>query len=253
MSQFVESLKTVAKLCFERAGIRLDGEIVPRPGQSHQIVTPRATYSPWNLDPVFLETFAVIRPYTLVDLYRCYDLWTLVSQTAKLGRGSLIEVGVWKGGTGAMIAKSAAVCALSDPVYLCDTFTGIVKAGPRDTRYKGSEHSDASRAGVERLLKSLGLQRVHILEGVFPEETGAMIQDQSFRFCHVDVDVYRSAHDVLEWIWPRLVCGAVVVYDDYGFHGCDGVAAHVDEQARLEDRIVLCNLNGHAIIVKTHG
>ena len=43
------------------------------------------------------------------------------------------------------------------------------------------------------------------------------------RYCHIDVDVYQSARDVLEWVWGRLCIGAIVVYDDYGFDGCHGV------------------------------
>ena len=44
--------------------------------------------------------------------------------------------------------------------------------------------------------------------------------------------------------------GGIVVYDDYGFKGCDGITTHVNEQIQLQDRFVIHNLNGHAIIIK---
>ena len=71
------------------------------------------------------------------------------------------------------------------------------------------------------------------------------------RFCHIDVDVYRSARDISEWIWGRLVIGGMIVYDDYGFVGCvDGVTKYIEEQIYLKDRLIIHNLNGHAVVIK---
>lgn len=115
----------------------------------------------------------------------------------------------------------------------------------------GREHADTSARTVERLLASRNLTNARILEGVFPEETGPLVEGSNFRLCHVDMDVYRSARDAAEWLWPRLVPGGMVVYDDYGFEGCAGVTRYVDEQASGPDRVVVRNLNGHAVVVKT--
>jgi O-methyltransferase len=40
------------------------------------------------------------------------------------------------------------------------------------------------------------------------------------------------------------------VYDDYGFEACDGITKYVEEQIACPDRLVMHNLNGHALIVK---
>ncbi len=72
-----------------------------------------------------------------------------------------------------------------------------------------------------------------------------------FRLVHVDVDVYQSAKDVMARIWDRIVPGGIVVYDDYGFKGCEGITRYVNEQVAQPDRLVLHNLNGHAIVIKT--
>jgi O-methyltransferase len=47
-----------------------------------------------------------------------------------------------------------------------------------------------------------------------------------------------------------MVHGGIIVYDDYGFKGCDGITKYVEEQIPREDRLVIHNLNGHAIILK---
>jgi O-methyltransferase len=219
--------------------------------QAYEKVMPAATYSPWNKDGLFNEAYAAIQPYTLVDKYRCFELWSLIAQIAKLQSGSIIEIGVWRGGTGALIAKQAKNCGIEGQIYLCDTFSGVVKAGPKDSVYKGGEHSDATRQVVEKLIfDQMKLDNVKILEGIFPDQTGYELEHMQFRFCHIDVDVYQSAKDVVDWIWDRMVSGGIVVYDDYGTQGCDGITKYVEEQIYTKDRIVIHNLNGHAVIIK---
>ncbi len=160
-----------------------------------------ATYSPWNIDSDFRDTYLKIRDYTLVDVYRCYEIWKLVEQVSKLKEGACIEVGTWKGGTGGIIAKSAELFGIKDNVYLCDTFTGVVKAGNQDSEYVGGEHSDTSKELVEDLLDNiLKVDNVKILQGIFPEETSDQIADEKFRLCHIDVDVYQSSKDAVDWV-----------------------------------------------------
>jgi O-methyltransferase len=206
-------------------------------------VRPAATYSPWRTNEEFSRVYNLIRSNTLVDEYRCYELWLLAKQMDRLS-GSFIEVGVWKGGTGCLLAS-----ATSKPVLLCDTFRGVVKAGPHDTYYKGGEHSDATEEEVRSLASQLGVSdRIKVLRGVFPEDTGLSVKE-SLALCHIDVDVYESARDVYNKIWPLIVRGGVVVFDDYGFQGCEGVACLVNEILSPE-HLFVHNLNGHAILVK---
>jgi O-methyltransferase len=215
----------------------------------YEPVLPHATYAPWRLDKIFEKAYLIVKDYTMVDIYRCYDLWRLVEETAKLS-GALIEVGVWRGGSGALIARKAQAIGIRNNVYLCDTFTGVVKASQKDPAYRGNEHADTSNDMVEEVLGKLGLHNAKILEGVFPEETGKSIDDEVFRFCHIDVDVYESARDVFEWVWPKLVTGGIVVFDDYGFRSCEGVTRFVNDVRSGVDRVFIHNLNGHAVLVK---
>jgi O-methyltransferase len=149
------------------------------------------------------------------------------------------------------MASRAASLGVEDPVYLCDTWEGVVKTTDVDTYYRDGKHDDTSREIVERLVVDMGLSHVELLQGIFPDDTADRIaDDQRFRLCHCDVDVYQSALDVLEWVWPRLETGGMVVFDDYGFPACPGVTKLVDEQRMRADRLVLHNLNGHGIVVK---
>lgn len=215
----------------------------------YEQIRPTSTYAPWLMDVEFQRIWPIVANYSLVDRYRMFELWKLVKQSAKLPLGDLLEVGVWQGGSGATIAVRAAQSCPNARVFLCDTFTGTVKAGELDPNYKDGTHS-VSRDIAEGLFSLLALTNVTVLSGVFPDHTGAGIEDRLFRFVHVDVDIYQSAFDIMEWVWPRLVVGGIVVFDDYGFDHCQGITRLVEDEMSLDDRIVVHNLNGHAIMVK---
>lgn len=216
----------------------------------HAVVVPGATFSPWECDRTFQKVYQRIREYTMVDRYRCYELWQLVAQSAKLS-GALLEVGAWRGGTGALISSRARECGIEDPIYICDTFTGLKKVGIHDPAYVNDLYNDTSVELVQDLYRRLGLRNTHLLPGIFPEETGNQVPEPRFRFCHIDVDVYEGGRGALEWIWGKLVIGGLVVFDDYGFPAPSGITRLVEEQRSAPGRIVVHNLNGHAVLVKT--
>jgi len=233
---------------FERllAVTRLQGQ---DPRIRHQLVVPHATYSPWWTDAAFMRTFEAVRHATLVDIYRLYELWRSVEQVAPV-EGDILEVGVWRGGSGCLIAAGAREHCPDAHVYLCDTFHGVVKAGAPDNEFVGGELSDTSASRVRELARRLGLDNVTVVEGVFPDETGGRIAGSKLRLAHVDVDVYASARDSFRWIWDRLAPGGVVIFDDYGFHDCEGVTRFVDEVASRPDVMFVHNLNGHGVVLR---
>jgi O-methyltransferase len=214
-------------------------------------VKPYANYSPWYGDADFQYIYSQIKENTLVDIYRCYELWEIVEKVSKLDdTASLIEVGVWKGGTSAIIAKKLAQLHSHSTFYMADTFTGVAKASDKDKFYNGGEHAETTQEIVEKLLEG-NYDEYKILKGVFPDDTAHLIlANEKFNFCHIDVDVYESAKGIVEWIWNKLIPGGVIVFDDYGFHTCNGVTRYVNEQKKLTDRMVVHNLNGHAIMIK---
>jgi O-methyltransferase len=216
---------------------------------NYEQIAPEATYAPWLSDIQFNKVYSQIKDNTLVDIYRCYELWQLVEQTNNL-KGAFIEIGVWRGGSGVLIAQKVKQLEIEEKVYLCDTFEGVVKAGENDTDYKGGEHSDTSMQTVNKLIEKQNLKNTVILKGIFPENTAHKLKNINFRFCHVDVDVYDSVKDIFEWIWSKMIKGGVVVFDDYGFFGCEGVTKFVNQTKYGKDLLFIHNLNGHAIFIK---
>ncbi len=211
----------------------------------HTRVLTGASYSPWSNDSTFQNLLKRLKDFTLVDTYRLWELWVLSGQMQTVP-GDALEVGVWRGGSGALIARRLA--HTEKKIFLADTFQGVVGAGINDSKYVGGEHSDVSISQVKRLMHDLKVENVVILQGIFPEETGHLVSGP-LSFVHVDVDVYESAKRVMEFIAPFLSPGAIVVFDDYGFSGCEGVTKIVNELACNEKWTFIHNLNGHAILV----
>lgn len=214
----------------------------------HSKIFPGATYSPWLTDVRFLDVYGQVESSTLVDRYRCYELWTLIRSLGKVP-GDVLEVGVWRGGTGAILAAACQHAGQERKVYLADTFEGVVKAGKHDPRYQGGEHADTSEGQVRDLAHGLGLNNVEILKGVFPEDTAHM-GPEKIAFLHCDVDVYESASDVVAWVLPRLSVGGIMVFDDYGFNGCEGITRYCNELSTNPGLQFIYNLNGHAVFFK---
>lgn len=247
----LQTLKVKSRVAIKAFIQKFGYDIVnfPKLEGPYEKIHVKSFYAPWKEDTEFQNCFAKILLHSMVDKHRCYELWDLVQQSAKL-KGALLEIGVWRGGTGCLIAKRARLCGISDPIYLCDTFSGVVKASERDDIYKGGEHGDTSMGIVLDLAKNLHLDNIHILKGIFPEDTGVQVEDLKFRFCHIDVDVYASAVDIVSWVWPRMVVGGIIVFDDYGFPTTNGIRDYVNELKAVEGLISLHNLNGHAVWVK---
>jgi len=89
------------------------------------------------------------------------------------------------------------------------------------------------------------------LKGVFPEQTAAELEGP-VSLLHVDVDVYQSAKDIVEWALTRLPLGAKIVFDDYGFYESGGITRLVNElRASLHSFDFIYNLNGHGILIRT--
>ncbi|MBK7322752.1 MAG: hypothetical protein IPI82_09980 [Candidatus Microthrix sp.] len=62
---------------------------------SHRLLAPTATLSPWYDDEAFLAVYEAVTDHTLVDIYRCWDLW------AALPRWPISQVMFWRWVSGA--------------------------------------------------------------------------------------------------------------------------------------------------------
>ncbi len=215
----------------------------------YEKINTMSSYAPWLSDKLFLNTFNKVKKESLVDLYRCYGLWDII-HNLKDTKGDLIEVGVWKGASSIIIAQALKKLKSKSKFYMCDTFCGVVKSSNKDTIYKNGEHSDTSLELVQNKIDKFNFKNIKVLKGIFPEETSKFIKSKTIKFIHIDVDVYNSAKDIVNWVWPKLVKNGIIVFDDYGSRRCSGITKYVNKLKKEKDKFVFYNLNGQAIVIK---
>ena len=133
--------------------------------------------------------------------------------------GSTAEVGVYRGGVSYLISRNSLATH-----YAFDTFSGLPEPGPFDVHKPGT--FSAAEAEVRKYLEA---PNVVVVTGLFPQTAEVIPPQEVFKLVHVDVDLYDGCKSALEFFWPRMVSGGVIIVDDYGDHMCPGVKKAVDE------------------------
>lgn len=177
----------------------------------------------WDSDQEFLRLYERLRNRTLVRIDRCYALYQFAKSQALSPRGEVAQVGVYRGGTARMVAE----CFLSSRkrVYLFDTFEGLPQAS-KDDGANGAQNNeekqftDTDFSEVKEYFSDL--PNVEFRKGFFPD-TARGLENQEFCFVYLDADLYRSTKDGLDFFYPRMVPGGVIIMDDYGTKGWPGV------------------------------
>src|SRR5206468_1181023 len=87
-----------------------------------------------------------------------------LKNTAELG-GDACEIGVYKGGTARLIARSLA--STTKTVHLFDTFVGMPKTDPLRDLHREGQFADTSIESVKEVLQDC--KNVRFYPGRFPE------------------------------------------------------------------------------------
>lgn len=136
-----------------------------------------------------------------------YD--TLVAMreiAASIPPGDIVEVGVYRGGSATLLAEIAR--AKGCRLHLFDTFRGMPFAGVDDKHQVGDFH-DTSLAAVRELVPD-----ALFYPGVFPSTLLEFWAARPLSFVHCDVDQYESTRSVIEHLWPPIVLGGIMWFDD---------------------------------------
>jgi hypothetical protein len=166
--------------------------------------------------PERLETVRAIRKLKascemVLTPLEASQLFSLVRSTSKLG-GAMAEVGVFRGGSARLIRQADAV----RPLHLFDTFEGLPEPARTDVEiHTGPFEKNEFSCSLEQVRHNLkSCANVHFHPGLFPE-TGKVVENEKFSFVHADVDLYASTRSVLEFFYPRLIPGAIILTHDF--------------------------------------
>lgn len=177
-----------------------------------------------------------VENYTMTSLERRYVLLEAVRHVHRMGLpGSLVECGVWRGGSAMIMASESLILQNFRELYLYDTFEGMPPPDSVDKDYQGVAASVRLGEEFEKMQQShvwayaqidvvkSNLQStnypdhlIHYVQGKVEETIPSTMPDQ-IALLRLDTDWYASTKHELEYLYPRLVSGGVLIIDDYGY------------------------------------
>jgi hypothetical protein len=163
--------------------------------------------------------------------------------------GDFVACGVYTGFCDRAVMEYVDFQKLGKTYVLMDTFEGL---DPRystpdelakQTRYKTAPST------YDTVRETFRDFPVRIVKGSIPD---TLPEAGSEAVCFLSIDMNTAAPEraALEFFWPRLVPGGVVVFDDYGFGGHEAQKATHDEFARRQGLTIFALPTGQGLLFK---
>lgn len=183
------------------------------------------------------------RHHQLSRLLHHYEMFRRVREVP----GSIAECGVFRGETLLLWAKFLEIFCMGDrsrSVYGFDHFQGLRNLAPQDGPENAAMFEGAYDAGedLEQLLALIELfdadrfapkkPRIHLVDGDIGETLPRWAEENPgvrLAVLHLDLDLYEPTRIALEVLYPRVVPGGLVLFDEYGFDNFPGETQAVED------------------------
>ena len=165
--------------------------------------------------------------------------------------GDFVECGVNRGGYARAVMDYVDFRSTGRRFHLLDSFAGMPTSYVRQMS-GGEDRAFYVHYGdcYEAVREAFKDDPVHLVRGIIPESLGEMSSVPRVAFLSLDLNFAAPEIAALEFFWPRLQPGALVVLDDHGFKGYEEQRrAHV-AFARREGAPILALPTGQAVLIK---
>lgn len=205
-------------------------------------------------DPLFLKAYAAGKatgswPHGNLR-WRAHVICWAAARGAQL-TGDFVECGVNRGGYAMTVINYVAFAKLDKRFYLLDTFEGLI-----ETQLSDEERHLGLRGGgyepcydaVLRTFAPYG-DAVRVIRGVVPD-TLPKVSAERIAFLSIDMNAREPELAAAEHFWERLVPGAAMVLDDYGWRKHVAQRLAFDEFARRRGVPLLALPTGQGVLLK---
>jgi O-methyltransferase len=174
-----------------------------------------------------------MEPKTLTEAHHKKMLNILCEEVATLDACGY-ECGVYQGGTSELLITVASIKKFDNYIRLFDSFEGLPNITQEDdvTSFKKGDFNTTSFEEVKEYLlmvqSARNFNKVTMHKGWIPH-TFKGLEDDRISLAYIDVDLYKSVLDCLNFIYPRLVKGGYILLNDYGAPECKGATQAVKE------------------------
>ena len=180
--------------------------------------------------------------------WRIYTLCWVANQVKKL-EGDFVACGVFSGFCDRAIMEYIDFGSLNKTYYLMDTFEGLdaryssEKELTKQNRYKHFNNM------YEQVLDTFKDFRVKVIKGSIPD-TLPQADTTAVCFLSIDMNTAQPELEALAYFWPKMVKGGVVIFDDYGFRGCEDQRKVHDMFAASVGHSIFSMPTGQGILIK---
>lgn len=190
---------------------------------------------PADFTPEEIEIIRFVQPYTMTTPERVFALIHAVRHIVAAGiPGSIVECGVWRGGSMMAVARTLLRSGCNDrELYLFDTYEGMPRPSEYDVSVTGAPAADEfdKRKTAEDAsawcLATLDDVAANLSLTGYPEDNLRFVKGkvevtipgaapEKIALLRLDTDWYESTRHELRHLYPRLSPGGVLIIDDYG-------------------------------------
>jgi hypothetical protein len=163
-------------------------------------------------------------------------IFELIESTLPLS-GHVAECGVWQGSTLLPTGLFLKRRAPGKRLFGFDSFQGLNETVARDVTLGGDDDerkaiggfANTSCEAVQQKVSQFGLDDVVTLVPGYFQDTLHQHAEKSFSFVHLDCVIYESYRTTLEFFYPRMVPGGIILLDEYLDPPWPGCTLAVDE------------------------
>ena len=195
-------------------------------------------------DDTFRTTFEKFSGDNWTSFERKWNLKEFLRLTRQV-EGDYAECGVYRGGSAALLCSAGG--AWNKHVHLFDSFEGLSEPLESESHHWSAGDLTVSQELLESNLAEFDNYTVYPgwIPGRFSD-----VADRKFSFVHVDVDLEEPTRDSIEFFFPRMSQGAVLLMDDHGYTTCPGARKAALDYFESNNEEVLDLATGQGLVVK---
>jgi len=189
---------------------------------------------------------------------RYYTMYRLAQHAlSRFPHLNLVECGCWHGHSTLMLTSLMGASRSDARLHVFDSFEGLSEFQAEDMspliatpKARAAERVNF-KSSVERLrakVEPFGCVDIH--QGWIPQVFDG-VDVGALSFASIDVDLYGPTLASLAFVYPRLVTGGAIYFDDYGYRNFPGAKKAVDEYlADVKPALFMKSAAGSAFLVK---
>lgn len=208
---------------------------------------PEVWYSPWNEHNEFNSLYTIISHSTLISRRKLFDLYQIGLQVNRDTNGVILEIGTYRGGSGALLASVFSEKSL----IFWDIWSKVVEEDNTFVKKTYSAVSDLDQAKL--LLGKIGTHsavNATFVDDIFPNPS--IISGWAGKVSMVHFDIYDSNAFTcgIEMLWPMLSVGGIFIVGGYGAISLNPLTDAVNQFVNRSNCLFIESQSGMGLIIK---